>query len=147
MSTETPKFFYAHYEIQNMSDGARVGTKLLTFVGGKQVTIPEWEATVAITPEATDLSWVSNERNNYVIGKVMVLLKDLDILVEETPALVQKLINSMGANEERVKLAPMGIADKYHVRLSDWQSVLDRFEVIPKPADISPDVSTPNAGC
>lgn len=138
---ETPKMYYGAHEIVNVEDedgNKRVEVKFAEPIKyedgsedvGEKFTIPEWELNACTSnapcPAQIHLSELRNRRANYVVAKLIEILEQHDIRVEEVGFYQTKLIESMSQAEDEACLRALGATQKDEVRISHWAKFLGK---------------------
>jgi len=95
MTNEAPvERFYETSKVLNSaetSDGKTVGILL---EGEKSVNIPKWEAELLLTTTPVEAVDARNVRANYVAGKLLEVLRDLDVKISEVGVYLRKVNES-----------------------------------------------------
>ena len=121
--------YFEDKKIIEVADGVDLGTKRLSTEEGS-FDVPEWEWEATKTEEVSSGSEGRNSRGNYVVGKILELLRDLNIRTEEIGFYLQKVVNSYQDTEQIAILNALGLKvknsleateAKNKIRLSHWQ--------------------------
>ncbi len=122
--------FYAHREIKEIapnSEGDKVG---ILFADDDKsmpqaITVPKWEADACVSEEKKDLGWLRNEKANVVVSKLLDVMLSMDITVEDTRYICQKLEDSIVQSHSKSVDKLFG-KQKSQLRMSDLDSVLKK---------------------
>ena len=122
---ETSKLFYGQEEVVEVTNGFKDGIKRIKTTEFAD-DYPAWEVEVSLSTQPRSLSEVRNSRANHIVQKMLEMFKELDVLIEDVPDIVRKLVNSMQENEHIAWLRCVGKDDKNLIRLSDWEKILSK---------------------
>jgi hypothetical protein len=89
------KQFYENRAIKDQaetSDGLVVG---LLFEDGSSINIPKWESEFLVTDSEINETDARNLRANYVAGKILEVLLNLDVKMEEVGYYLKKVNDSL----------------------------------------------------
>ena len=75
---------------------------------GEKFSVPLWEWEAVANDEPLDATEERRRRSVYVTAKILNLLKDLDVRTIEIPNVLQRLTDSLQANERRVNVLALG---------------------------------------
>ena len=125
-------FYFGEEKIIRVDDGYQPGIKrIVTEAGGSDV--PEWEAAACIASEPKGLRDMQNARAIHIAGKILILLKELNSRVEDIGPILQKVVDSCRANEEKAIVKAFGLRPmddkevfemKGEIRLDTWDKFL-----------------------
>lgn len=88
------------------------------------IDIPKWEFDACAKSIIANAGDMRNSRANQVALEILLLLKKLDVRVEEIGYYMTKVMDSLQMTEQNVVLKVHGIENKYDLRLSHWNKKL-----------------------
>ena len=123
--------FYEDQEIIEESEGFKEGIKRIVTVEGG-FDLPQWEYDAVITEEKSDATSGRNNRAIPVARKIIDILEEMDVRVEEIGFYLQKVLQSLKQREGETVLRAFGFRPtnevemgqlENEVRISNWDSI------------------------
>lgn len=126
---EEKVLFYGSDKVVSVTENTELvrqgGKKFMNITLAKGVVevVPEEYIETLLTPEIKDLTWLTDQRSNFIVKSFIELLLDLNVKMTELQYFIPKLKNSLDLSRDNADCA-LWEKDSYDISLVDIDRVL-----------------------